>query len=210
MRMPHRIGATLAVAALSLSLCSAVFAQKGQRRGGMAISPVLLASKLSLTEEQKTKLQSANDAFQAETARIRGLATPKERREANKANRETYQTALQGVLNADQKKQFEALTLEARDYQAYGQMGGRLVGLSLSDEQKGKIKEIAAKYQPDVQKLRDEQKTATDKKAITAQVRELNAKMSDEVKVVLNADQQKQFDATNVGKAKKKKKKKNL
>ena len=65
----------------------------------------------------------------------------------------------------------------------------QLVGLNLTSEQQGKIKEIAARHQPEIEKLRSSLRDATDKKPVRNQIRDLQAKMLDEVKAALTPGQ---------------------
>jgi Spy/CpxP family protein refolding chaperone len=186
-----RLGIAVASAALALSLATAASAQRpGRGRGNNTLTAFI--PKLQLTDEQKSKLQPAMEAFRAEQQRIRGLQDRAEQRTARMKATETLETAVKGVLTADQQKQLDALRAEAREYAGMGPMAIRLTGLNLTAEQKGKVKEIAAKYQPELEKLRGEQ---TDRQAALQQMRELNMKMSADVRAVLTPDQQKAFDA---------------
>jgi Spy/CpxP family protein refolding chaperone len=81
----------------------------------------------------------------------------------------------------------------AREYRGMGRMGQNLAGVNLTDEQKGKIKAIVARYEPEVQKLRTEQKNVTDKQTFRGQVQDLNRKMMQEIKAVLTPEQVQQM-----------------
>jgi Spy/CpxP family protein refolding chaperone len=67
------------------------------------------------------------------------------------------------------------------------------VGLNLTDDQKTKVKAIGTKYQPELMKLRQEQRTATDRRAVQQQITALNQKIMEEVKAVLTPEQIKQL-----------------
>lgn len=194
MHVPFRVAAGLLAGALSLSLAVASFAQAdgGGRRGGASI-PVAILKKLELTDEQKSKIQAAADALKTDNDAAQQLSTPKEKRQAGKAAREKYEAAVKAALNADQQTKLTAMLGEMQQYSDLGPLAGQMVGLNLTDEQKGKIKEIAGKYQPELRKLRASQKDATDKQAVMAQIREQQQKMMGEVRAVLTPEQREQL-----------------
>jgi Spy/CpxP family protein refolding chaperone len=194
MNISRRISAALLAGALSLSLAGAAFAQAG-RGGGSRLQtvPAAIVTRLNLNDEQKAKFQAAADAYKTENTAAQALSTPKEKRAASKAAREKYDAAVRAALNADQTKQLDAFLAEAKEYQALGTMGSQMVGLNLTAEQKTKIQEIGTKYQPELKKLRDSQKDATDKQAVMAQIREQQGKMMAEVREVLTPEQRKQL-----------------
>lgn len=194
MRIAQRLASVLLASALALSLAvaaSAAQGAKGQHHGTHAISQVWL-NRLNLSADQQAKIKSATDGYQVELQKTQSL-TGKEKRQATRQARTTYQNTVQAVLNPDQQKQLETMQAEARQYHDMGGVGNRLVGLNLTEEQKSKVKAICDKYQPEIQKLRASQKEATDKRAVRTQRRDLNQKMADEVKAVLTPDQQQQF-----------------
>jgi Spy/CpxP family protein refolding chaperone len=195
MHLSRRITVALLAGALILGLSSTSFAQQGQRRGGRGggrISAILL-NRLNLNDEQKAKIKTATDTFEAEQEKSRALGTPQERRQANRAARQTYVSSINATLNDDQRKKLESLLAEARDYRALGGVGAQLAGLNLTAEQKTKVQAIAAKYQPDLMKLRESQRSGADRQTVRAQTRELQTKMMGEVRAVLTPDQQKQL-----------------
>ena len=191
MRISQRLGAYLLAGVLALSLSGSVLAQRGGARAQTV--PQVWLNRLSLTDEQKTKVKSATEAYQTELRNSASLTTPKEKRQANRKARQAYESAVTAALNAEQQQKLAAMKEEAKQYQGMGQAGNAMVGLNLTDEQKSKIKEIGAKYQPELQKLRAEQRTATDKKAVQAQVRGVNTKMMEEIKALLTPEQVKQL-----------------
>lgn len=187
MRIAHRIGALLIAGALSLSLAVAAQAQRGGGRRATVV-PRTWLTRLNLTEEQKTKVEAAGQAYRTEL-QSNAASTPQERRQASRKARETYETALNAALSADQQKQLAAWREEARQYPGMGQLASALVGLNLTDEQKTKVKAIGAKYQPELMKFRAELRTAADRQAVQAQITAVNAKVLDEVKAVLTPEQ---------------------
>lgn len=192
MRISQRLGAYFMAGVLALSLSAGAVAQ-GARGARAQTIPQVWLNRLSLTDEQKTKIKSATEAYQTELRNSASLTTPREKRQANRKARQTYESAVTASLNPEQQQKLTAMKEEAKQYQGMGQAGNAMVGLNLTDEQKGKIKEISAKYQPELQKLRAEQRTATDKKAVQDQIRGINTKMLDEIKAVLTPEQVKQL-----------------
>lgn len=193
--VPSRVAAALLAGSLLLSIASASLAQGAGRRATGAM-PTAIVRKLNLTDEQKAKVKAANDAYQAEFAEAAKLATPKEKRVANRAAREKYEAAFKAALNADQQKQLDALLAEAKEFKDFGPMlGSQMAAASLTAEQKTKVKEVTAKYLPELDKLRATQKEATDKQAVQMQIREQQQKMADEVRAFLTPEQQKSFGA---------------
>jgi len=193
MHISSRVAAGLLTAALSLSLASASLAQKGGGGGGGGALPAAIITKLALTDEQKAKVQAAGELLKTENAAAQQLTTPKEKRQASKAAREKYEAAVKSALTPDQQTKMEAMLAEAKQFPELGPQAGQMVGLNLTDEQKAKVKEIGAKYQPELQKLRASQKDATDKQAVMAQIRETQGKMMGEIREVLTPDQRKQL-----------------
>jgi len=186
-------------AVLSLSIASIASAQRaggrggfGGRNGNAVVLPQAWIDHLSLNADQQSKLKAASDTYRADVQKARGLSG-QERRQAAQQARSSYETAVNGILTADQQKQVQALRDEAQQYRGLGPMANQLVVLNLTDDQKSKIKEIISKHQPEVEKLRSDAQGGGDRTALRTQARDLNQKMRDEVKAVLTADQQKQL-----------------
>lgn len=191
MRLPQRLGAILGAGILSLTLATAAFAQQ---RAAVAPAPPAIVARLGLNADQEGRVKAAGDALQAELKRIMTLSTAAEKRAARKDAGEKYQAALKEVLTPDQQKKLDEMLAESRQFRGMGAAGPRMVGLGLTEEQKTKIKGITDKYAPEIDKLRASLKDATDKKAVTDQRKEVEAKMVAEIRDVLTPDQQKQFD----------------
>jgi Spy/CpxP family protein refolding chaperone len=191
MRVPQRIAAVVMAGAMSLSLAVAASAAKpakGAKAPAAAVAPIML-EKLDLNADQKAKVKDATVSFQAEQKKAQDLSTPKEKRQALMAARQSYQTALKAVLTPEQQQKLEGMMKEAAEYKGLGRMGNNLVGMNLTSDQKEKIKTIGDKYEPELAKLRAEQKGATDKAAGRKQMQGVQSKMMDEVKAVLTPEQ---------------------
>ena len=196
MQMLQRAAALLLAGGIALSLSLSAHAQRGQRglqgeRGGAASATLI--QRLNLTTDQQTKVKAAADTFRADIQKARAMTDPQARRQAMRQARQNYETALNAALTPDQQRQLQSLREEARQYRAFGPIGSRLAGLNLTDDQKTKIKAIAAKYQPETDKLRTALRNGGDREQLRTQSRELRRKMRNEVTAVLTPEQQKQL-----------------
>lgn len=81
-----------------------------------------------------------------------------------------------------------------------GQGGGRggfnraMNGIELTDAQKTKVAEIQAKYQPDLQAIRESMQGGGDRAAAFTKMQAIRDKMNPEIRAVLTAEQQTIFD----------------
>jgi len=194
MKLAHRLAAILIAGLLFLGLARAGAAQQPRPRTLGVIAPNIL-SKLDLAVEQDGKIHAAEQAYQAEVAKLPTLSSVEQRRDVARAARDRYEAAVQAVLTPEQQKKLAALQQEARQLRALGPVGARLVGLSLTAEQKTKVRAVTDRYQPEMDRLRASYSTAADKPAVQTQMRDQNRKMLDEIKAVLTREQQKAFDA---------------
>jgi hypothetical protein len=174
--------------AVALFAASAASAQRGRALMGPLPPPIL--SKLNLSSEQQAKIKVATDAYLADLKRAAGIKNPQSQNEAAKRSEGAYQVALKDALNADQQKQLQTMLEEARDF---GPLWLPLASLDLTPDQKGKIREVVGKHQPEIEKLDSMRKRGADNSAIDAQVEEQYKKMLEEVKATLTPDQLKQF-----------------
>jgi Spy/CpxP family protein refolding chaperone len=76
-----------------------------------------------------------------------------------------------------------------------GRGGNRsLNGIELTDAQKTKVAEITAKYQPDLQAIRESMQGGGDRAAAFTKMQAVRDKMNPEIRAVLTAEQQTIFD----------------
>ena len=195
MNVSQRITAALSACALALSLGVAANAQQQQgqgrgRRGQMVTLPEAWALRLKLNADQTAKLKTAGESYQQAAQGARTLQEQDRRAAMQKAG-EDYRTAVAGVLNDEQKKQLEAMRAEMAEYRGLGGLSAQLVGMELSADQKTKVKELAAKYQAEGEKIREEARATMDRQAAAQKTRDLNMKAFEEVKAVLTPEQQK-------------------
>jgi Spy/CpxP family protein refolding chaperone len=198
MRMSLRWAAVMLAGALALSAHTVASAQRGNGRGGgfgrrgAAVLPQAWVDHLNLSADQQTKLKAAGDTYRSAAVSARGLSG-QERRQASQQARSSYETAVNGILTADQQKQVQAYRDDAQQYRDLGPVANRLVVLNLSDDQKSKIKAIITNHQPDFEKLRSAGQNGGDRTTLRSQRQELSQKLRTEVMAVLTADQQKQL-----------------
>jgi Spy/CpxP family protein refolding chaperone len=129
--MKHR-WMMIAISALMLIGLSA-FAQEqqapppgqggGQGRGGMMMSPEQranrLAEQLSLSDDQKAKVQKIYEDAQKDMQSMQGAS-----REDRMAKMQATNEKVKAVLNDDQKKKFDEMQQRMRDRQRQGGPGG--------------------------------------------------------------------------------------
>lgn len=175
----------LLTACLALAFPVSALAQRGGGPDGPVPAPLL--NRLGITPEQQTKIRSAVDAYQAEMRKAEGLTTREERGQVARTAAEGYRAALAAALTPEQQKQLQGLLEEAR---SLGPLGPQLVVLDLTEPQKVKLKEIAARAQADVEKLRAE---GVEGPALRTRYGEITGRMLDESRAVLTPEQQKQF-----------------
>jgi hypothetical protein len=167
----------------------------GRGRGGDTLTllrlPAPLAEKLQLTADQKTKFQAIQEKLRTDSEAARQSAGGDRQAAAQKTRELNMKATAEAValLNADQKKTWEAWRADYMGMAGLGRSGVALLMVSgLSDEQKGKLKTLATD-------------TQTKRRALPegAPSREARMKLETEtqtaVKGLLNADQVKQFDA---------------
>jgi len=144
----------MGVACLTLSLASAVQAQRqrpGGFGGGMGVGGLLqnesVQKELNITDEQKTKLKDAltkvRDDHKDDAAKIRDRETAREERQKlMKAINDDVNKAVSGILDAKQTKRLKQINLQVQGAFAFANPEVQ-AKLKLTDEQKGKIKDIS-------------------------------------------------------------------
>ena len=176
----------------------------GRGMGGAGVAMLLgnegVQKELKLTDEQKTKVKEFADAQQAKMAELRGgggQPDPEKMAEARKAATEAGDKFVKDTLNADQQKRIKQI-----QHQAQLQMAGpsALTGddvakaLSLTDDQKDKIKTLGDEMRKDRQELQGDLRGGGDAaaeamKKMASITKEYTAKATD----VLTADQKKMW-----------------
>ena len=76
-----------------------------------------------------------------------------------------------------------------------GSIGMAVYSLPLSDDQRAKLKEIAARHQPEIQKLREAAAQAgNSRETLRPQAEALQEKINNDVRAILTPEQLKQLD----------------
>jgi Spy/CpxP family protein refolding chaperone len=198
-RMSH-VWALALAAAVTTAAGPAMAQGQGQGRGfrgpqGLSILrlPMTLETRLNLNADQKTKIGVIRDRVRGE---LQGLFGQNTDREAAVAKlRETNQKAeaeATALLDATQKKQYDDLKAEARNYEGLGDAGIAVLSVSdLNGDQKAKLKEAATAAAA----KRPQQGQGTDRQAARAARQAFDEANRATVKAILTAGQQTQFDA---------------
>jgi Spy/CpxP family protein refolding chaperone len=157
MRTVNKIVITLGLAAL---LASPALAQRGG--GGMGLGQMLtnegVQKELKLDKDQTEKIKDAikkvQDDNKDDIAKLRDRDTSREeRQEINKKLNVAYEKSVSDILNADQKKRLKQIQIQAEGLQAFSD-ADIVKALSLTDDQKTKIKEISEDVAKQMQELR--------------------------------------------------------
>jgi hypothetical protein len=193
---------SLALAAGSLAVCASAQAQQGFGRFGggplrvLELTPAL-ETRVKLTEDQKGKMNAMREALQKEgaaaAAAVQAGGEPREAFQKIRQLAEKSEGEALALLTPDQKKEFDALKVEAEGYQGLGR--SRVVILSitgLTDPQKGQLKTLATETQGKRREII--QGAGDDRQAAFQKMRALEQESAASIKKVLTADQQKQFD----------------
>ena len=201
----------VALVALSVAVCvcgaPAVHAQQlGQGRPGIGRGfqsgltllqlPAPLATKLKLTDEQKSKLDSSRGGIRTaiQEARQSGGDQQANRQKMQEVAQKANADAL-AVLTPEQKTTFTAWQAEAAKYQGLGRAGIGLLSVEgLSDDQKSKLKTLGTET-GEKRRTLFQSAQGGDRQAVFQQMRALETDTESAVRKILTEDQVKQFDA---------------
>jgi hypothetical protein len=200
--MKRRTIAFVALAVAALTAVPALAQGQGRPRGrgfGQGVSLLRLTApleqRLKITADQKAKLQALQEAVQQESRRLfqsaggdRQAAAQKVRELSQKSEAEA-----EGLLDASQKTEWAAVKADLEKYQGLGRSGPALISVTgLNEDQKAKL----AKLSMDMgAKRRELFQPGGDRAAAQEKMRALEMETVNAVKGILNADQQKAFDA---------------
>jgi Spy/CpxP family protein refolding chaperone len=154
---------------------------------------------LKFTADQKSKLNAIRERLQTERRALIGQGAGGDRQAAFQKLQELNQKAQAdalAILTDDQKKQFEAMKTAAEAYAGLGRSGAALMSVTgLTDDQKNKLKALAAETQTKRQALFQEFQSGGDRQAAAQKLQSFQTETDAAVKKILTADQAKQFDA---------------
>ncbi len=206
--MKKTIAAMMLLACVSLAAAQGGGQGRGQgRRGGNSELSVAMRAdvqkELNVTDDQKAKLT----ALQASNAPQPGVASggaggaggggqqvdPAEMQKRMAARREEQHKALTAILNEGQMKRLGELLLQRQGYGAVTQEAMQKT-LDLNDDQKSKIKDLAAKNQEAMTAIRQKQRDQelTREEATDAQMKATKS-YNEALSAILTADQNAKF-----------------
>ncbi len=183
---------------LVLSLAVAVQAQDGHRRHdrkrdhrGLAIE------KLNLTEEQKSKFKSENEAFRKQMTELKKNEniTIKEFKAKMGAIRKDHKSKIDGILTQEQKGQIEKMKTEQKEkHEKMMKAKGERMGekLSLTEDQKAKMKSNREQLQSKMKAIRENK--SLDESAKKEQMKNLMKENKESMKSILTEEQIKKME----------------
>jgi Spy/CpxP family protein refolding chaperone len=171
----------------------------GGMMGGATVAALLnldgVQKELKVTDEQKTKIKEFSDAQRAKMQEAFSGGAPDQEKmaEMRKAATEAGDKFVKDTLNADQQKRIKQLLYQAMGIRAFSN-DDVVKTLSLTDDQKGKVKTLSDEMRKDQQELMQDLRGGGDaateaRKKMTTLGKEYLAKAAD----VLTPDQRKQW-----------------
>ena len=166
-------------------------AQDTTKHRGQKGHKEMVANKLNLTEDQKTKIKSINDARKAEVQSLNKTAlTTDQRKDQMKQLHQKYQTQIQSVLTPAQKEQMNAAREKGKDRKGFGKHGranDRTASLNLSQDQKDRMAKMKENYKGQFKAI-GENKSLTEEQR-KEQMKSLKQKQHGEMKSILTKEQ---------------------
>jgi hypothetical protein len=165
-----------------------VQAQQPQPARGDVLAPANLATRLSLTEEQRARIDGLWKQYNDRSEQVRRdtSLTAEQRIARLRQAREEYVRLIRTVLNEEQLKRFEALLEEQSPAL------GSLADLRLSPEQMEKIREIVQRYNKIRQQITQDTSLTPDQRA--RRLQEVNEQMMQEIRNALPKNLQERWD----------------
>lgn len=146
---------------------------------------------LKATPEQRGMIAAAVRAYESEMAQTQTLGR-EERGEALRKAGDAYAASLRQVLTPDQQQRIGELFEEA------GKLGGigvPVYRLTLSDDQRAELRKIAARHQPEREKLQAAAaQTGNPREALRTQFEALQERITADVRSILTPEQLKRLD----------------
>lgn len=159
--------------------------------------PPNLASRLQITPEQKSKLDTLQTRLQSEMQALYGKdhqILPEKFQEITRS-REKAEDEAMAVLTAKQRKEFEAVNRDYLSMDGIGASALRLISVTnLSDEQKTKLKTLANDTKTKRSSIVVGLAKGGDQKEITKKLQEMETETQAAIKKILTAAQQTTFD----------------
>jgi hypothetical protein len=155
---------------------------------GDVLAPANLATRLSLTEEQRARIDGLWKQYNDRSEQVRRdtSLTAEQRIARLRQAREEYVRLIRTVLNEEQLKKFEALLEEQSPAL------GSLADMRLSPEQMEKIREIVQRYNKIRQQITQDTSLTPDQRA--RRLQEVNEQMMQEIRNALPKNLQERWD----------------
>jgi len=155
---------------------------------GDVLAPANLATRLSLTEEQRARIDGLWKQYNDRSEQIRRdtSLTAEQRIARLRQAREEYVRLIRSVLNEEQLKKFEALLEEQSPALS------SLADMRLSPEQMEKIREIVQRYNKIRQQITQDTSLTPDQRA--RRLQEVNEQMMQEIRNALPKALQERWD----------------
>ena len=196
----------LAAALVALAGFSATPAHAQGQGRGRGIFPGLtlvqmtapLQVKLKLTDEQKSKIGTIREtATQERQAALQEAQNGGDRQAAFAKIQDSakkHEEEAQALLTAEQKTQFEGWKKESETYSGLGPASVGLLGVDgLNDEQKGKLKALAADTKTKTEAITQSVQASGDRQAARQQREALQTETQAAIAKILTPDQAKQL-----------------
>lgn len=200
---------SLVVCGLSIGIANAQPPGGGGGRGGrggmmggaMLLRAPEVQAELKLTDDQKTKLQAAQqemgqkmrDMFQNSQGQ-----DPEERRKQMAAMQEEQKKTIDSILTPDQQKRYNQLDLQWTFQMAPGMALSRpevATALKLTDDQKKSLEQINSKSREDMQALMQgsdpQSMTQEERQAMNTKRQAIQKDTADKIQALLTDDQKK-------------------
>ena len=193
------------LSALILSLAFAVQAQEGKTgRHGKGRHHGNVMEKLNLTEDQKAKMKTENEAFHKQMKEIKSneTVTVADMKSKTEAARKAHKAKVQSILTTEQKAQLEKMKSEFKGKREAGMKGrhdrmgdrsGKMAEkLNLTADQKAKMEKNREELKVKMKAIRDN--SALDESAKKEKMKELMKERKESMKSILTDEQLKQLE----------------
>jgi Spy/CpxP family protein refolding chaperone len=153
----------------------------------------MASNKLNLTEDQKAKIKSINEARRTEIQALNNTAlTADQRKTKMKELHQKYQGQMESVLTPAQKEQMGTSRGKAKGKKAgFGKHGhdgkAKMESLNLTQDQKDRMAKLRESYKGQFEAIRDNKSLSDDQRK--EQMKALKEKQHNEMKSILTKEQ---------------------
>ena len=151
----------------------------------------MMMGKMNLSEDQKTRLKSINEARKNEIQALDKTALTADQRKAKmKELHEKYQGQVKSILTPEQQNQMKSFKEKGKGRKGFDKRGegrGKMESLNLSDDQKSRMAKMRESYKGQFEAIKDN-KSLTDEQR-KEQMKALKQKQHEEMKSILTKEQ---------------------